>query len=170
MQRAELSPGDGAGAGGCQELIPSRNGGTWAHTEGKKRWESTKSLLLCSGAPEPAPPWAPSPPQGAGVGTHSFGRMQRAQTAWKWSLERKTTSKSGQKCKRRGFQPGEDTREKLELMQEQTSPLQSCVQGFILYPFYSHRGEPIGGTIKASPSWGFRAGQDLDAPGTFPNS
>lgn len=167
MQRAGAQPaGTGLGAGGCKDLIPnsslgrSRNGGTW-HRERGKKWESTKSLLLCSqeplSQPQPAPAWAPSPPQRAGLGTHSFCRMQRAQPARNCSLEREKQPRNqarNVKEEHRGFHPREDTRGSWWDRGAGAGALQSCVQGFVLFPFYSHRDEPIGGTIKASPKLG----------------
>lgn len=184
MQRAGAQPaGTGLGAGGCKDLIPksslgrSRNGGTW-HRERGKKWESTKSLLLCSqeplSQPQPAPAWAPSPPQRAGLGTHRI--LQNAEGTASLELlfrERKTTPKSGQECKGRAQRvpPQGGHKGKAggtgELVQELS---RAVCRDLFYFPFIPTGTNLSVAQLKPAPSWEFRAGYNLDAPGTLPNS
>lgn len=136
MQRAGAQPW---GQGSPIPAWGDAGMGAPGHTERKKKQGmNQKHPSVLTGTPEPAPaiPTLRIPPQlGAGLGTHSFCRMHRAQPAWDCPLEGKTTSKSGHKCE------GEDT--KLGGIVE----IHSC--GFISLLF-----EPIGGPIKASPNLG----------------
>lgn len=131
--------------------------GAPGHTErGKQKGMNQNHLSLLTGTPGPAPaiPTMRILPQlRAGLGTHSFCRMQRAQPAWDCPLEGKTTSKSGHKCE------GKDTN--LGGIVE----IPSC--GFLLSPFDLN---PLVAPLKPAPIWGFRAGSELDAPGALPNS
>lgn len=104
----------------------------------------------------------PAPPRGAGLGTHRFCGVQRAQTARNCSLGGKPTPKSGQEYKGKGFHPGEDT--KGELVGAKLST--AACRDLIYIPFIPTGMNPL----KAAPSWEFRAGEDLDAPRALPNS
>lgn len=149
MQRAGAQPW---GQGSPIPAWGDAGMGAPGHTERKKKQGmNQKHPSVLTGTPEPAPaiPTLRIPPQlGAGLGTHSFCRMHRAQPVWDCPLEGKTTSKSGHKCE------GEDT--KLGGIVE----IHSC--GFLLSPFYL---SPLVAPLKPAQIWGLRVRSELDAPG-----
>lgn len=134
-------------------------------------------LAVLTGAPEPAPasPSMGSFPTSAGWVGHPQLLQNAEGTASSELLfrERKTTSKSGQECKGRAQRvppqggPQGEAGGTGELVQELS---RAVCRDLFYFPFIPTGTNPSVAQLKPAPSWEFRAGYDLDAPGVLPNS